>query len=81
MCAPRVSVEDARGDRLSLAAMLKRVTHWNTAVSLPFFAALAVVPVALLALFGSTYKTGATALAVLTLRELGFSEKDLGLQV
>jgi O-antigen/teichoic acid export membrane protein len=70
MFAPRVSVEDARGDRGALAAMLKRVTHWNTAVSLPFFASLAVVPVALLALFGSTYKAGATALAILAVGQL-----------
>jgi O-antigen/teichoic acid export membrane protein len=70
MFAPRVSVEDARGDRGALAGMLKRVTHWNTAVSLPFFAALAVVPGALLSLFGSTYRAGATALAVLAVGQL-----------
>jgi O-antigen/teichoic acid export membrane protein len=70
MFAPRVSIEDARGDRLALGAMLKRVTHWNTAVSLPFFAALAIVPTALLALFGSTYKSGAAALAILALGQL-----------
>lgn len=70
MFAPRVSVEDARGDRAALAAMLKRVTHWNTAVSLPFFAALAVVPVALLSLFGSAYAAGAAALAVLAIGQL-----------
>jgi O-antigen/teichoic acid export membrane protein len=70
MFAPRVSVEDARGDRVALAAMLKRVTHWNTAVSLPFFAALAVVPVALLSLFGSTYEAGSAALAVLAVGQL-----------
>jgi O-antigen/teichoic acid export membrane protein len=70
MFAPRVSVEDARGDRRALATMLKRVTHWNTAVSIPFFATLAVVPVALLALFGPRYKTGATALAILAVGQL-----------
>jgi O-antigen/teichoic acid export membrane protein len=70
MFAPRVSIQDARGDREALAAMLKRVTHWNTAVSLPFFATLAIIPTALLALFGTTYKAGAAALAILAAGQL-----------
>jgi O-antigen/teichoic acid export membrane protein len=70
MFAPRVSVHEARSDRVALALMLKRVTHWNTAVSLPFFAILAVVPVALLSIFGSAYTVGAAALAVLAVGQL-----------
>jgi O-antigen/teichoic acid export membrane protein len=65
MFAPRVSIQDAKGDRPALAAMLKRVTHWNTAVSFPFFAVLVLIPTALLTLFGSRYAAGASALAIL----------------
>src|SRR3712207_9298863 len=61
MFAPRIAAEDARGDRTALALMLKRVTYWNTAVSIPFFATLVLIPEQLLALFGSTYRSGATA--------------------
>jgi O-antigen/teichoic acid export membrane protein len=70
MFAPRIAAEDARGDRDSLAKMLKRVTHWNTAISIPCFAALAVMPGPLLSLFGSTYRDGATALAILGMGQL-----------
>jgi O-antigen/teichoic acid export membrane protein len=70
MFAPRISAADARGDRTDLAQMLKRVTHWNTAVSLPFFAVLIVVPTALLGLFGHHYTAGATALAILAVGQL-----------
>ena len=51
MFAPRIAAEDARGDRQALGTMLKRVTHWNTAVSLPFFATLALLAGSLLAIF------------------------------
>lgn len=70
MFAPRISVTEARGDRATLAQMLKRVTHWNTAVSLPVFLALAVLPTALLGVFGDVYTAGATALAVLAAGQL-----------
>ena len=70
MFAPRIAAEDARGDRRTLATMLKRVTHWNTAISIPFFTALAVVPGALLSLFGHTYRSGAHALAILAIGQL-----------
>jgi O-antigen/teichoic acid export membrane protein len=70
MFAPRVAAEDARGDRRKLAEMLKRVTHWNTAVSIPFFAALAVIPEPLLRLFGPAYADGATALTLLAIGQL-----------
>jgi O-antigen/teichoic acid export membrane protein len=65
MFAPRIAAEDARGDRITLATILKRVTHWNTAVSLPLFAVLAVVPGPLLEIFGPVYSDGAAALAIL----------------
>jgi O-antigen/teichoic acid export membrane protein len=65
MFAPRIAVEDARGDRARLASMLKRVTYWNLAVSLPIFMCLLVLASALLDLFGTAYGAGATALAIL----------------
>jgi O-antigen/teichoic acid export membrane protein len=65
MFAPRIAREDAHGDRRTLATMLERVTYWNTAASLPFFAALLILPVPILELFGPVYGTGATALAIL----------------
>lgn len=70
MFAPRIAAEDARGDRASLSRMLKRVTYWNTAISIPFFATLALIPEQLLALFGSSYRSGATALTILAIGQL-----------
>jgi O-antigen/teichoic acid export membrane protein len=70
MFSPRVAAEDAHGDRRTLETMLRRVTFWNTAASLPFFAALAILAEPILELFGSTYASGATALAILALGRL-----------
>jgi O-antigen/teichoic acid export membrane protein len=70
MFAPRIAAADARGAREALSNMLKRVTYWNTAVSLPFFAMLAVVSAPLLRLFGPRYAAGATALAILAVGQL-----------
>jgi O-antigen/teichoic acid export membrane protein len=70
MFAPRIAAEDGRGDRVALAEMLKRVTHWNTAISIPFFAILAIVPTGLLGLFGPAYRSGAHALAILAAGQL-----------
>jgi O-antigen/teichoic acid export membrane protein len=70
MFAPRISVAEARGDMTTLAQMLKRVTHWNTAVSLPVFLALAVLSTAVLGIFGDVYTAGATALAILAAGQL-----------
>jgi O-antigen/teichoic acid export membrane protein len=70
MFAPRIAAADARGARDDLARMLKRVTYWNTAVSLPFFAMLAVVAGPLLRLFGYRYATGAAALSILAVGQL-----------
>jgi O-antigen/teichoic acid export membrane protein len=70
MFAPRIAAEDARGDRQTLARMLKRVTYWNTATSIPFFAALMLAPVPLLGVFGDAYANGAAALAVLAAGQL-----------
>jgi O-antigen/teichoic acid export membrane protein len=70
MFAPRISAADALGDRVTLAEMLKRVTHWNTAISLPFFTALALLSTAVLGIFGSRYTAGATALTILALGQL-----------
>ena len=44
MFAPRIAAEDARGDRENLGRMLKRVTYWNLAASIPVFALLLVLP-------------------------------------
>ncbi|HEV2590290.1 MAG TPA: polysaccharide biosynthesis C-terminal domain-containing protein, partial [Gaiellaceae bacterium] len=70
MFAPRIAAADARGAHASLSAMLKRVTYWNTVVSLPFFAALAVAAAPLLRMFGGRYAVGATALTVLAVGQL-----------
>jgi O-antigen/teichoic acid export membrane protein len=70
MFAPRIAAEDARGDRATLEVMLKRVTFWNTATSIPLFATLAVIPAPLLALFGHEYEAGAAALAILAVGQL-----------
>ena len=70
MFAPRIAAEDAKGDHPTLARMLKRVTRWNTTVSIPVFAALILIPGPMLALFGSTYKDGALALAILAFGQL-----------
>ena len=70
MFSPRIAAEDARGDRATLARMLKRVTYWNTSLSIPIFLTLALIPGPLLALFGETYTLGATALAILALGQL-----------
>jgi O-antigen/teichoic acid export membrane protein len=70
MFAPRIAAEDARGDHGVLQTMLKRVTYWNTAVSIPFFVSLMLLPVPLLGLFGPRYKAGATALAILSAGQL-----------
>ncbi|HVN60078.1 MAG TPA: flippase [Gaiellaceae bacterium] len=70
MFAPRVAAEDARGDREKLGRMLKRVTYWNLAASLPVFALLLVIPGPVLHLFGSAYAAGATALVILAAGQL-----------
>ena len=70
MFAPRIAAEDARGDRRNLGTMLKRVTYWNLAASIPVFALLLVIPGPLLHLFGSAYSTGATALVILAAGQL-----------
>jgi O-antigen/teichoic acid export membrane protein len=70
MFAPRVAAEDARGDRRALELMLKRVTYWNVSIATPVFAALLLLPGPLLRLFGSTYSTGTTALAILAAGQL-----------
>ncbi len=70
MFAPRIAAEDARGDRRTLGRMLKRVTYWNLAASIPVFALLLVIPGPLLHLFGSAYSAGATALVILAAGQL-----------
>ncbi len=70
MFAPRIAAEDARGNRAALSRMLKRVTYWNTSVSIPIFVTLALIPGPLLGLFGETYTSGATALAILAIGQL-----------
>jgi O-antigen/teichoic acid export membrane protein len=70
MFAPRIAAEDARGDRKTLEIMLKRVTFWNTATSIPLFATLAVIPGPLLSVFGERYTEGAAALAILAIGQL-----------
>jgi O-antigen/teichoic acid export membrane protein len=70
MFAPRISAADAREDRATLAEMLKRVTHWNTAISLPFFTALALLATPALGIFGSRYTVGAAALSILAVGQL-----------
>jgi O-antigen/teichoic acid export membrane protein len=70
MFAPRIAAEHARGDRETLETMLKRVTFWNVSLAIPVFALLLLVPGPLLRLFGSTYATGATALAILAAGQL-----------
>jgi O-antigen/teichoic acid export membrane protein len=50
--------------------MLKRVTYWNLAASIPVFALLLVIPGPLLHLFGSAYSAGATALVILAAGQL-----------
>jgi len=70
MFAPRIAAEDARGDRRTLGTMLKRVTYWNIALSLPVFLVLLLVPGPLLDLFGRGYDRGATALAILAAGQL-----------
>ena len=58
MFAPRIAAEDARGDRATLGLMLKRVTYWNIALSLPVFLVLLLLPGPLLGLFGPRYEDG-----------------------
>ena len=70
MLAPRIAAGDARGDRSVLALMLKRVTYWNVALSVPVFGALLLLPGPILRLFGPTYARGATALAILAAGQL-----------
>jgi len=70
MFAPRIAVEDGRGDRATLGAMLKRVTYWNVAMSLPVFAMLLLLAQPLLGVFGHAYAKGATALAILAAGQL-----------
>lgn len=70
MFGPRIAAEDARGDREALAGMLKRVTRWNTGISIPLFALLMVAPHPLLGLFGSKYREGAAALSILAAGQL-----------
>jgi O-antigen/teichoic acid export membrane protein len=70
MFAPRIAARDAVGDRETLARMLKRVTYWNTAVSLPAFLLLCLIPGPILGIFGSRYTDGAAALAILSLGQL-----------
>jgi len=70
MFAPRIVVEDARGDRRALGRMLKQVTYWNVALSLPVFAGLLLFAHPLLSLFGATYAKGAAALAILAAGQL-----------
>jgi O-antigen/teichoic acid export membrane protein len=70
MFAPRIAAEDAHGDRATLGTMLKRVTYWNVALSLPVFLVLLLVPGPLLDLFGRGYDRGATALAILAAGQL-----------
>jgi O-antigen/teichoic acid export membrane protein len=70
MFAPRVAAREAMGDMATLGTMLKRVTGWNIAMSLPWFALLIVVPVPLLSIFGGVYEEGAKALAILAVAQL-----------
>ena len=70
MFAPRIAAEDARGDRKNLGTMLKRVTYWNLAASIPVFALLLVIPGPILHLFGGAYAAGATALVILAAGQL-----------
>ncbi|HEY7018685.1 MAG TPA: flippase [Gaiellaceae bacterium] len=70
MFAPRIAAEDARGERETLAVMLKRVTYWNVSLAIPVFGLLLLVPGPLLRLFGPAYDSGATALAILAAGQL-----------
>jgi O-antigen/teichoic acid export membrane protein len=70
MFAPRIATHDARGDRTTLALMLKRVTYWNVSLAVPAFALLILLSDPLLRLFGSKYAAGATALVILAAAQL-----------
>jgi O-antigen/teichoic acid export membrane protein len=70
MFGPRIAAGDARGDRKALAQMLKRVTYWNTGISIPFFTMLLLIPGSLLGIFGHRYRDGATALVILAAGEI-----------
>jgi O-antigen/teichoic acid export membrane protein len=70
MFAPRIAAEDAEGDRATLGMMLKRVTYWNIALSLPVFLLLLLLAKPLLGLFGPRYEDGATALVILAAGQL-----------
>jgi O-antigen/teichoic acid export membrane protein len=70
MFAPRIAAEDARGDRRTLDAMLKRVTYWNLSLAIPIFAVLLLLPGPLLRMFGDGYAHGATALGILAAGQL-----------
>jgi O-antigen/teichoic acid export membrane protein len=70
MFAPRIAAEDARGDRRTLDAMLKRVTYWNLSLAIPIFAVLLLLPGPLLRMFGPAYVHGATALQILAAGQL-----------
>jgi O-antigen/teichoic acid export membrane protein len=70
MFAPRVAAEDARGNLGGLSVMLKRLTYWNLALSIPVFVVLLLLPGPLLSIFGTSYERGAAALAILAAGQL-----------
>ena len=70
MFSPRIAADGERRGGLALSGMLKRVTRWNTVLSMPIFLTLMVIPSALLALFGDRYTAGAEALVILAIGQL-----------
>ena len=70
MFAPLVSDFYNRGERDRLERLLRSVTKWIAALSLPIFLALALYPQQALSVMGSQYQAGATVLIVLCMGKM-----------
>ncbi|HEX2241092.1 MAG TPA: polysaccharide biosynthesis C-terminal domain-containing protein [Actinomycetota bacterium] len=65
MFSPYVADMHARGLRVELDRLFKRLTRWTLAATLPVFLLLAIAPDPVLRLFGSAFEQGETALLIL----------------
>lgn len=68
--APLASDLHNRGQHMRLEKLLKSVTKWSLAFSLPFFALLAIYAEQAMRIMGTQYTAGAAALAILAVSQL-----------
>jgi O-antigen/teichoic acid export membrane protein len=70
MANPLFSQHIAHANMTQLAGLYRTILRWSLIVALPLFLVMAFFPTVILSAFGSTYESGAAALAILALGQI-----------